>query len=82
VTGPVVGDDTVQLLPLEAEQFTQLYDDGDCEQFAVSVVVPPAYGSGGSAASVHDGGAVGGTCQVTETDAVGPTPDAFRAVSE
>ena len=81
-TGPTCVDVAVQLLPTTAEQFDHWYDDGDCVQLAVSVVVPCAYGSGGLADSVHTGGDVGGTCQLTVTDAVGPTPDALRAVTE
>ena len=58
---------------------TQLYDDGDWVQFAVSIVAPPAYGSGGLADNVQTGSAVGGCCHATITEAAGPKPEALRA---
>jgi hypothetical protein len=74
-----LGLDAVHVLPDTAVQLLQLYDVGDCVHVAVSVVVPPAYGLVGFALSVHVGGAVGGTCQATDTVAVGPKPEALRA---
>jgi hypothetical protein len=78
VAGPTLALEARQVLPVAAEQPVHWYDVGDCVQFAVSVVVAPAYGSGGDALTVHTGAADGGAIQLTETEAAGPKPAALR----
>lgn len=77
---PALALDAWHVLPLLLQP-TQLYDAGDCVQFAESVTTPPAYGEELFDDSVHTGGAVGGCCQPTVTLAGTPVPDGLLAVT-
>ena len=80
VAGPAAVPVNWQVEPLLLQP-VQLYELGDCVQFAVSVSVPPTYGVVVLGVSVQTGGAVGGDCQVTETSPGVPNPFALAAVT-